>query len=70
VIEETEINGQSAIWATGPYPLVLSNGEIELTRLINGQVLLWVDDEVTYRLETDFSLEEAVKIAESLQPLP
>ena len=70
VIEETEVNGKPAIWASGPYPLVLSNGEIELTRLINGHTLIWADDEVTYRLETDFSLEEVIRIAESLHPLP
>jgi hypothetical protein len=70
LIQETEVNGQRAIWATGPYPLLLRNGDIEFTRLVDGHVLIWEQDSVTYRLETNLSLEEAVKIAESLQPIP
>jgi len=69
LIQETTINGRRAIWAIGPYPLRLSNGDLELTRLIDGHVLIWTDGDVTYRLETDLSLEEALKVAESLEPM-
>jgi hypothetical protein len=69
LIKETDVNGQRAIWTVGPYPLRLHNGDIEFTRLINGHVLIWVDGDITYRLETDLPLEEALKIAESLQPI-
>ncbi len=68
VIEETTVNGVRAIWAVGPYPLRFTNGNLEFTRIINGNVLIWADDTLTYRLETDMSLEEALKIAESLEP--
>ena len=68
LIEETEVNGQRAIWTVGPYPLRLYNGDIEFTRLINGHVLIWTDNDITFRLETDVGLEEAIKIAESLEP--
>lgn len=70
LIQETEVNGQRAIWAAGPYPLLLRNGDIEFMRLVDGHVLIWEQDGVTYRLETNLALEEAVKIAESLQPIP
>jgi hypothetical protein len=70
VIQETSVDGQRAIWTTGPYPLILFSNDIQYTRLITGHVLIWADGEVTYRLETDMSLEEAVKIAESLQSIP
>jgi hypothetical protein len=70
LIQETEVNGQRAIWAAGPYPLLLRSGVMEFTRLIDGHVLIWTDGDITYRLETNLSLEEAVKIAESLQPIP
>ena len=70
VIQETQVNDLSGIWAVGPYPLILSNGDIQVTRMIDGHVLIWADGEITYRLETDLSLEEAVKIAESLEPIP
>jgi hypothetical protein len=70
VIEETTVNGQRAMWTVGPYPLVLSSGGIEYTRLIEGGVLIWTEGNITYRLETALPLEEAIKIAESLQPVP
>jgi hypothetical protein len=68
-IQDTTVNSQRAIWAIGPYPLRLSNGDLDFVRLIDGHVLIWEQGDITYRLETDLSLEEAVKIAESLQPI-
>jgi hypothetical protein len=65
-VQETTVNGQRAIWAVGPYPLRLRNSDIQYMRLIEGRVLIWKDGNITYRLETDLSLDEAVKIAESL----
>jgi hypothetical protein len=68
-VETTTVNGQPAVWAVGPYLLKLGNGDYDTIRLIKGHVLIWQEGEVTYRLETDLSLEEALRIAESLQPL-
>jgi hypothetical protein len=70
VIEETNVNGNHAIWTTGPYVLKLKNGDATLTRMITGHVLIWEDGDITYRLETNLSLAEAVKVAESLKPIP
>ena len=70
VIQETEVNGLPAMWAVGPYPLRMRNGDIQFERLIEGHVLIWADGEVTYRLETDLPLEDALKVAESLRPIP
>jgi hypothetical protein len=69
IIQETTFHGQSAIWAVGPYPLQFSNGKLDFVRLVNGHVLIWTEGEITYRLETDLGLEEALKIAESLEPI-
>jgi hypothetical protein len=69
-IAETRVNDGPAIWAVGPYPLLMQNGDMKIERLINGHVLIWEDAGVTYRLETDASMEEALRIAESLRPLP
>ncbi len=69
LVQETTVNGRRAIWAVGPYPLRLRNSDIQFTRLIEGHVLIWTNNDMTYRLETDLSLEEAVKIAESLEPI-
>lgn len=70
VIRETEVDGQPAVWTVGPYPLVMRNGDIQVERLVDGHVLIWADEDMTYRLETDSSLEEAIRVAESLQPIP
>lgn len=70
VVKETKVNSLRAVWAEGPYPLILHNGDVQFTRLIEGHVLIWEDGDVTYRLETDLPLEEAIKIAESLEPIP
>lgn len=70
LIQETAVNGQRAIWAIGPYPLQFSNGDIDFVRLIEGHVLIWADGNMTYRLETDLSLDEALKVAESLKAIP
>lgn len=69
VIQEVQVNGHKAIWAEGPYPLIMRNGNIDVTRLIEGHVLIWSQGDITYRLETDQSLEEAIKTAESLAPI-
>ena len=69
IIQETEVSGQDAIWGEGPYPMIMSNGRIRVERLIEGHVLIWADGDITYRLETDLPLDEAIKIAESLEPI-
>jgi hypothetical protein len=61
------VNGQPAVWARGPYFVVLRNGDIDERRLIDGHVLIWTDGAITYRLETDLPLGEAVRVAESLR---
>jgi hypothetical protein len=37
--------------------------------MIEGHVLIWTEGEVTYRLETKLTLDEAIKVAESLEPI-
>lgn len=69
LIQETTVNGRRAIWAIGPYPIRFSNGDLDFIRLIDGHVLIWAQGDVTYRLETKLSLEEARKVAESLEPV-
>jgi hypothetical protein len=68
-IRETTVDGQRAIWAVGPYPLQYANGNMDFVRLIDGHVLIWTDGDITYRLETALDLEDAVRIAESLEPV-
>ena len=78
-IRETTVDGQRAIWAVGPYPVRFFNNNLDYVRLVDGRVLIWTDESIptpaagsgiTYRLETELELEEAIRIAESLEPLP
>jgi hypothetical protein len=70
VVQETQVDGRYAVWAQGSYPIHLDNGDLQFRRMITGHVLIWEEGEITYRLETDASLEEAIRIAESLEPAP
>ncbi len=70
IIQETQVNGRYAVWAEGPYPLKMRYGNIDFIRLIDGHVLIWADSDITYRIETDLDMKEAIKIAESLEPIP
>lgn len=68
-IQETTVRGERAYWTAGPYLLLFQRdygAEPDLGRLVEGHVLLWAEGEITYRLETNLPLDEAVQIAESL----
>jgi len=65
-LEFTNVNGEAAFWTTGPYILETRAGAYLQRRLIQGHVLIWSDGNLTYRLETDQSVAEAVRTAESL----
>lgn len=67
VVQETTVNGRPAFWAEGPYMIEARGGAYELRRLIEGHVLIWTEDGITYRLETDLPLSEAVRVAESVE---
>ncbi|MBC7879341.1 MAG: hypothetical protein H7Y59_19405 [Anaerolineales bacterium] len=66
-VAETTVHGRRALWTDGEYPLMLRNSDIQFMRMIEGHVLIWEENDITYRLEIDVSLEEAIRIAESLQ---
>jgi hypothetical protein len=63
----TEVGGQPAIWATGPYVLLYANGATVEQRTVGGHALIWERGDVTIRLESDLELEDALRIAESLE---
>jgi hypothetical protein len=67
VIQETQVNGQYAVWVEGPYLVQLTDGTYAQRMLVAGNTLIWEENGITYRLESDLSLGEAVKIAESLK---
>ncbi len=71
VIEETTVNGNRAVWLRGPHMLYIYEREgderFRTERFVQGNVLIWEQDQITYRLEGNLSLDEARRIAESVR---
>lgn len=67
-ISETVVYDQPAYWVEGPHRLQLQTGEVAEWLFVPGNVLIWAEGEVTYRLEGADTVAEAVRIAESLAP--
>jgi len=67
IIQETLVKGQRAVWTEGPHLFLLQNGNDTLRQIVEGNTLIWVEGDITYRLETALSMDEAIKIAESLK---
>ena len=70
IVKETTVKDLRAVWAVGEYPLIMRNADVQFTRLIDGHVLIWEENKITYRLETDLALDEAIRVAESLEAPP
>jgi hypothetical protein len=71
MIEELQVSGQRALWLSGaPHLLVYldANGQPQFgsERSVSANTLAWEIGDVTYRLETNASKEEAIRFAESL----
>ncbi len=65
-VDETQVNGRPALWIDGPHLFQLATGSIQPWQFVPGRVLLWSEGGITYRLEGAPTMEEAVRIAESL----
>jgi hypothetical protein len=71
LLEETTVDGQRAFYIQGSHLLQLQDGSSQPWLFVDGNVLIWwADSGITYRLESDLSLEEARRVAESLVELP
>lgn len=64
----TTLNGAEAFWIEDPHPLELydEQGQPFINRYVSQHVLVWFKDDLTYRLESDLPLAEAVRVAESI----
>jgi hypothetical protein len=67
VLEETTVNSQKALWTEGLHFLHLGGSMYQgVPLVIEGNILIWEQDGITYRLESDLTMDEAVRVAESL----
>lgn len=73
-LRETTVHGEPAAWIMRNHYLRTEDGNFSTVRGIGQDVLLWTEivdgQELTYRLETDLSEEDAVRVAESLDEVP
>ena len=72
VVREVTVDGNRGYWLGNPtHPIRFRDPagreRVEMTRLVTENVLAWEVGELTYRLETNLPLEEALKVAESLK---
>jgi hypothetical protein len=71
---DVDVNGHKAVWIAGSHNLTLlpdpSRGCCEPLSRTAGNVLLWEQDGLTFRLESSLSREEAIAIAESVAMAP
>lgn len=70
-IRPVDVGGHSGAWITGdPHQVtyVLPDGQLAVDSVrVVGDVLVWEEDDITYRIEGARSLEAAVEIATSLR---
>lgn len=65
----TTVNQREAVWIEDPHPLEIydSRSGKTYTHMVLENVLIWTGETGTYRLESNLSMEEAVRVAESLR---
>lgn len=70
-VTATEVDGQFALWVTGPSHMLIPNRDgapIRDEARLSANALLWsAVDGMTYRLESALSMEDAVALAETLR---
>ncbi|GAB4580781.1 MAG: hypothetical protein Fur0022_35230 [Anaerolineales bacterium] len=69
-VTNVTVNGARAVWLEGDHYLLLQTGPNSYDAMrffVRGNVLAWEKEGITYRLESDFSLEEAIRVAEGLK---
>ncbi len=71
VPEQTQVNGTQALWITDAHLYILQTGSGDSgvkIRQVTMNALVWAtaDGKMTYRLETKRTLDEALRIAESI----
>jgi|GEM_PF-6239179 len=69
-VTHTTVENGEAFWIDIAHPVIFENGTTEMTYFVQGNVLIWMENNVTYRLETALDMDEARVFAESLDPSP
>ena len=65
-VVETAVSGKTAVWIEGAHPLQLRTGDFDMQLIVDSNVLIWSEGDVTYRLEGQLTQDDAIQLAESL----
>lgn len=65
-LHEIAVNGRRAFWIDASHELRVATESGDETFTIEGNVLIWAEGLVTYRMETPLRLREAVALAETI----
>lgn len=68
---QVSVNSEMAVWLDTPHTAQIQTTggrAIGLSWLVQSNVLVWIVNGVTYRIETELPLPDALRLAESLQP--
>lgn len=64
-VREVRVEGRRAYWIDAPHTLVIRTATGEERLSVQGNVLIWVERGITFRLETTLELGPAVAMADS-----
>jgi hypothetical protein len=65
-LTEVEVGGQAGAWIDAPHQLLVFTEQGPESFLVEANVLIWTDGEITYRLETSLGLRAAIALAETI----
>lgn len=66
-IESVSVHDEQAWWAVGDHLMLLGDSGQVRTRMVYANVLIWSRADLTYRLETRLPLDQAIRMAESME---
>lgn len=65
-LRTVHVGGRRAFWIDAPHALTVITAEGPETFSVGGNVLIWTEGDVTFRLETSLPLRDAVALAETV----
>jgi hypothetical protein len=65
-VREVTVRGEPAFWLDVPHELLVRTDDGYESFSVGGNVLIWTEGEITYRLETALGLRRALAMAESV----
>jgi hypothetical protein len=66
-VEEVQVNGRRAYWIAVPHEIVFETDRGTETFSVTGNVLIWHEGDLAYRLETSLGRPAAISVAESIR---